>query len=68
MQYFHLDAVKRSNDEIVPCLGKVSNTFLCYFGFVAMGTDASDKKEGTTCIFIKALHKYFLVMQNVWKK
>lgn len=41
-----------------------ANTLLCYFRFVAMGTDANDKKEGTPCIFVKALHKHYLLMHT----
>lgn len=49
---------------------QTDNTLLCYYGFVAMGTDANDKKKGTPCIFFKALHKYsiYSCIPGVWEK
>lgn len=56
----YVDAEFKGNDKMVSCLGRYQTANPCYYGFVAMGTDANGKEEGTSCIFIQTLHKYFI--------
>lgn len=71
----YVDTEFKGNDKMLPCLGRyqTANTLLRYYGFVAMGTDANDEKEGTPCVFLKhstntvSIHAYLVYGRSKYR-